>query len=72
MNDNDEYLSSRYSDEGIRQGIQIAIAGGRPNQDEDTTTEDRLLRLIRIVEVQMFQSGQQSVRNQITKALGIK
>jgi hypothetical protein len=61
----------QYVDEALRHGIRVAKAGGRVNIDEGTTEEDRLLRLIRVVEQSAYTAGRLSVRECVKSALGI-
>lgn len=59
----------QYTDEGLLHGIRIAKAGGRKNIDEGTTEEQRLLRLLRIVEKSGFAAGTLAVQSKIKDAL---
>lgn len=61
----------QYSDEGLANGIRVAKQGGRPNIDEGSTEELRLIRLLRLVERSAYEAGRADVRNRIKSALGI-
>lgn len=66
-----DYLASAYTDEAMLNGIGVAIAGGRPNIDEGTTQEQRLLRLMRVVEMTAFANGKLTVQCAVKRALGV-
>lgn len=57
----------QYTDEGLLNGIRLALVGTRED-DKGMITEERLLRLLRIVEKSGFAAGTLAVQSSIKEA----